>query len=120
MPEYLYRCTSCQTEYEIRHSIKDRPYTLCGACHQDTLERVIFGGIHASVRGEAKTIGQLADRNTKAMGNYELSEKRAKDKENKERAYKEIGVDLEKKKRIDKINKMTEKQKKDFIMTGKM
>ena len=73
---YDYRCSSCEAEYEVFQQMKQKPIVKCEKCGQDTAERLISGGIHASVK-EVKTLGQLADVNRKKYGS-ELTEQMLK------------------------------------------
>lgn len=110
MPLYDYVCSSCEHILEdVSQSIKDKPIVKCEQCNMDTMERVIYGG-HVFVRREATTIGQLADRNTKKMGNYE---RQSKEKEHN------IKRQLSEKQRLHKkINSMTASQKQKWIKEG--
>jgi putative FmdB family regulatory protein len=66
---YLYRCASCENEFEEYQSIKDNPLIVCSLCHLPELYRVIHAA-NSFVRGEAKTVAQLAERNTASLGRY--------------------------------------------------
>ena len=111
MPLYDYACSNCNHEIiDVQQSIKDKPLRKCTECGKQTLERVIYGG-DIFVRGEAKTIGQLADRNSKKMGKYE---RQAKEKEHNMKDQMS-----EKRKLNRKINSMTPEQKHKWIVDGK-
>ena len=86
MITYEYECGDCDNKLEIGQSIKDKPISLCDKCGNYTLSRVISGGITPIVKQEPKTLGQLADRNTKKMGKYELQEKRINHKKSEKNA----------------------------------
>ena len=77
-----------------------------------TLERLISGGLQPFVRGEATTLGQLAEQNTKKMGRYELQEKRAKNKEDTDAGLKRHQEE------IKLIGKMNETQKARYVDNG--
>ena len=82
MPTYDYGCNHCGFLWkDVTQSINDTPKKKCPKCSKMTLDRILFGGIHVFTRGEATTLGQLAEQNTKKMGHYELQDKRAKTKE---------------------------------------
>lgn len=137
MITYHYRCTLCQNEFEIQQSIKEDPLQQCHCCNQYRLERVIHTGLHVSVRSEPKTVGQIADRNTKKMGKYEIEDKNKKYKDEEKAARQKLREHAESlgasvpdrpdekpvpfygKSDHDKINRMTEKQKTKFILEGK-
>jgi putative FmdB family regulatory protein len=134
MITYEYECSDCDNKLEIGQSIKDKPISLCNKCGNNTLSRVISGGISPIVKQEPKTLGQLADRNTKKMGKYELQEKRINHKKSEKnariRAIEESGgTHIDKnsvehnpiygKPDYDKINKMNITQQERFIKQGK-
>ena len=77
-----------------------------------TLDRIISGGIHVYTRGEATTLGQLAEQNTKKMGHYELQDKRAKAKEDTDAGLKRHNEE------IKQIGKMSETQKQRYVDNG--
>ena len=41
MPLYMYRCRSCNHEFETRQSFSDVPLVTCPNCDEDQLRRVI-------------------------------------------------------------------------------
>jgi hypothetical protein len=63
---------------------------------------------------DAKTIGQLADRNWTKMGSYQKSEIESKQKKPKEENALSFAGNASKK----EINKMSDSQKQKYIMTG--
>lgn len=138
MITYEYECGCCGHRFEIKQSIKDNPLKKCNACGQHMLERLMFGGIGAFIQQEATTVGQLASRNTKKMGKYELQEKRQYQKEQerdakirlKQEAAAKLGGSIPDipeerptpvygKVDYEKINKMNAEQKKKYILEGK-
>lgn len=107
MPIYEYECQNCNYSFEIEQRIKDKPKKKCPECKKMQLERLIsitMGFVH----GDINTIGQLADKNTKLMGKYKLSEEAEKNK-----AKQDPRKELHK-----KINKMTPRQKLKYIHEG--
>ena len=81
MITYDYGCNHCGFLWQnVSQSINDAPKKKCPRCKKMTLDRLISGGMHSFTKGEATTLGQLAEQNTKKMGRYELQEKRAKRK----------------------------------------
>lgn len=107
---YDYGCHSCGgTIEDVKQSIHDEALTKCPSCGKNSLERISFGGLGAFVK-DAKTIGQLADKNWSNMGSYKRSEIEEKNKYN----FK----DKNKKDQIRSISKMTEAQKQKYIITG--
>lgn len=139
MPTYHYACKSCEHEEMIVQSIKSEPETICVSCGEAALERVI----HAPdllIRGEPKTLGQLADRNTSKMGKYELEAKRENHRKEGAKGRKELpkaerpwwrksdkvdtrlaklapNVEVKNKKIIK--SEPLRKKARDYIMTGK-
>lgn len=133
MIRYDYKCEDCGYEIEYTQSIKDSAFTKCPSCMSNSLKRVITLG-PVFVGQEAKTIGQLADRNTKSMGTYEKQSKRKAHEDSKNAARRKI---MEEKGleyiapegnrptpiygNVDhaKINAMTPAQKAKYILEGK-
>lgn len=113
MPTYDYSCHKCGFLWEdVRQSIHDKPKKKCPRCSKMTLSKMITLGLPPIVKGEANTLGQLAERNSAKMGKYKVSEERGK--------YEET-IDKVAKERSDghkKINKMTDAQKLRFIDNG--
>tara|TARA_A100001515_G_scaffold142592_1_gene141732 strand:+ start:248 stop:532 length:285 start_codon:yes stop_codon:yes gene_type:complete len=85
----------------------------CPVCGQQTLQKAFITPPRIFVRGEAKTVGQLAERNYKDMGFYEKSERVEKD--NKDGMTTE---QKEKRKLHQKITSMTPEQKIKWIKNG--
>lgn len=107
---YDYECHNCGEILEdIRQSIHDKALDKCPSCGKNSLERIPYGGLGAFVK-DAKTIGQIADKNWSNMGSYKRSEIEAKNKPKKEA--------MKKKQEIREINNMTQKQKERYIITG--
>lgn len=40
MPEYRYRCSGCNQEYDAKQAMTDAAYTECPSCKTETLQRV--------------------------------------------------------------------------------
>jgi putative FmdB family regulatory protein len=111
---YDYKCTNCSHELiDVYQSIKDEALVTCPSCGKDTLNRVIYGGLGSFMK-DAKTIGQLADRNWTKMGSYQKSEIESKQKKPKEENALSFAGNASKK----EINKMSDPQKQKYIMTG--
>lgn len=106
MPEYTYKCTKCNHQFDIYHGIKEPVKKKCPECKKNTLERLI-SAVNGFVKG-IKTLGQLAEKNTKKMGSkLDTPEARAKaEAKAKQKEYREI-------------NKMTKEQKERYIRYGK-
>jgi putative FmdB family regulatory protein len=80
MPEYSYRCDSCENTFSIVCSIREYEDThlcnTCGSkCSRDYLEDL--STLNASVKlgdNELKTLGHLAQRNTDRMSDDQRNE----------------------------------------------
>jgi putative FmdB family regulatory protein len=114
MPTYDYRCNACDhSMVDVYQHITDDSFTACPACGENTLERIIYGGIYASVK-EVKTIGQLADKNWKDIGHYKRTEISSQQREKQpQTVFPDVGQASRK-----EINKMSEEQRTKYIMTG--
>lgn len=111
---YDYKCDNCSHELiDVYQSIKDDPLLKCPSCGKDTLNRVIYGGLGSFMK-DAKTIGQLADRNWSKMGSYQKSEIQAKQSKPQEESPFSFAGKASRK----EINSMSEQQKQKYIMTG--
>lgn len=113
MPRYDYECSACGHKMEnVYQEINDKPLKKCSSCKKHKLERIIFAP-HVFVRGEATTMGQLAERNSKKMGKSQVEDMSNKDKESKKSALKEAKSEMH-----SKINKMSASQKRRYIENG--
>lgn len=116
MPEYHFICEKCETysvEYWYISEYDDKiKKSKCHQCGSKKVHRAYdVDNIHTTVK-EIKTIGQLAESNTKKLGKYGLEEKMKQDN---------TVVDKQKKEKQDlfrKINKMTPEQKEKWIING--
>jgi hypothetical protein len=116
MPEYSFRCSKCSHSFSHIWSISSYDNNLkntncekCGASEifRNYQEDNIVVSYH-----EATTIGQLAEKNTKKMGKYELENRMQNDNMDLHKQNKEVSA------RRRKINKMNPTQKKKWIMEG--
>ena len=112
MPEYDYECGQCNHSFSVVQSIKEDELKRCPECNKNHLQRVMLSPPLFFVKGEPTTIGQLADRNTKKMGSYELENKRREDDMETHNKHREVRA------KRHKINQMTPEQKKKWIMKG--
>lgn len=116
MPTYDYKCDNCDHQLnDIFQSFKEESLTICPSCGQDSLQRVIYGGLGTFVK-DVKTIGQLADKNWKSMGHYKRSEVETNTKEKSQQAESPLSSFGSASRK--QINKMTPEQKKKYIITG--
>lgn len=77
-----------------------------------TLSRIIFGGIDPFVRGEATTLGQIAEKNSKKMGKYGVEEREAAKQQQIDQGLKSHRDE------IRQIGKMSNSQQERFIENG--
>lgn len=126
-----YRCVECEKEFAkiVKKTEKPQKHK-CPECKIE-LESQIMGIGHTFVQ-DIKTIGQLAEHNSKKMGTYEREDKEKAHYDSRTRGkievMKEKGV-LDKNtsyqetqkeyNRLKKINEMTPQQKKDYVLYGK-
>jgi putative FmdB family regulatory protein len=112
---YEYGCECGHREERTEKIGPNKGMKKCPACGKKSLDRLISASI-GFVRGEAKTIGQVMDRNAKKLGRYEkeslrkdyvLSGQEAKDKQRKQ--------DREE---INKVSKMSKEQQQRYIHDG--
>ena len=112
--QYDYECTNCNTHlYNIEQSVKDKPLVKCSLCKKNTLERVILSAPFVKCTN-ITTVGQQAEKNTKKIGKYKLSEAAAIAEEASPKSI--YGAATKQESR--KLAKMTAKQKANYIMSG--
>jgi len=112
---YEYECSECEHNFEIQQSIKANVKRKCPQCGKNSLERIVFGGLTSFVKGDATTIGQLAERN------FNKNKSRIREKEARElelnpppkKEWWEADKGTNK-----KIAKMNADQKRKYIMEG--
>lgn len=111
---YDYACSVCGFLWEnVEQSINDAKKRQCPRCKKNGLERLISGGAHAFCRGEIKTLGQLAEKNTREMGKEQQQMKTEKNNEIM------TANGFGKKDPINqKLSKMTPEQKRKWIIDG--
>lgn len=112
MPIYRYKCQECDFDDEIRHSIKDPALKLCPRCDMESLERLINGIPHITVK-EIKSVAQLAEHNSKLMGKEQVelkmeSQNIRKNNEGRARVSE-----------MYKLANLSDEKKKKYIETGK-
>ena len=118
MPTYDYLCNECGCEFEQFHGFNEKP-SPCEDCDSSNIQIVINQAPMGFVKGEPTTLGQLAESNTKNMGSYELSEKRAKQEEgNLKKQKPKNWVEKSGNANQSEINKMTKTQKARYIKDG--
>ena len=98
---------------DVQQSIKDDALTTCPKCNEESLERVITGGLYGHVYQEPTTIGQQCDKNWRKKGHYERSNAMQKESD-------DTKASREKREARRKINNMNKSHQYHYIMTGEM
>lgn len=78
MPTYVYECIFCKHQLEVYQSFHDEALRCCPKCKHNELARIIFPPILIDLT--PKTVGGLADKNVKIVGN-KMSDKRTRERE---------------------------------------
>lgn len=116
MPEYSFRCEKCSRDFSEFWSISSYDEKLnnltCESCGSKKVHRNYQEDNMVVSYHEVKTIGQLAERNTKKMGKYHLEDKMQQDNMELHKKNKEVTA------KRRKLNKMTPEQKHKYIMEG--
>jgi putative FmdB family regulatory protein len=111
---YDYECSSCgHKHYNVSQSVKDKPLKKCPACKKQKLQRVILSAPFVKCTN-ITTVGQLAEKNTKKIGKYKLSEAAGIADEKAPKSIYGAATRTESR----KISKMNTKQKAKYIMEG--
>lgn len=129
MPTYEYQCDKCSHNFDKVQSFKDKPLKKCPACKKLALKKVIHAPYYIP---EVKTLGGVAEKNTREMGKYRLEDKRKSQEDNankfKLESLKTIGVVPENATELPKVQKSLDKLRdvikdpkktKDYILKGK-
>jgi putative FmdB family regulatory protein len=117
MPIYDYECRNCEaTVNDVFQKVTDPELTKCSVCNQDTLYRVVTGGLHGFMAG-SETIGGLADKNSKKYKS-QINEAQAMKRESQPQPEKPWGHE-HMTKGAKEINKMSAAQKQRYIMEGR-
>lgn len=119
MPTYNLYCDDCLLSIEIECSISEYDNRMKNIVCPECTSRNVYrnyqeDNVYSSVK-DIKTIGQLADKNTKRMQS-QIKEHQDKNKkpEQEKPWYHEYATATNK-----EVNKMTNKQKAKYIMEGK-
>lgn len=113
MPIYHYKCSNCPNDFETFHSIKEPLWKVCPKCKFETLS-VVLDGAPDIINREIKTIGQLAEANSKKMGKEQIQKKMEED------GSLQRAKNQEKMAEVRKLANLTQEQKIRYIETGKM
>ena len=63
MPIYMYKCKTCEKEYQISHSMKE-VHTYCDTCEKDSLVKVYYP-IRKKNQTKDKNIGDVVKKHIK-------------------------------------------------------
>lgn len=139
MPSYEFYCSHCEKSIDIFLSFDEydklKNSLGCAVCETDLVQH--FGTPHIYCRPEPKTVGLGAARNTEKMGRYHYEDKVREATENrttgKETFFDRVGAGSKvtksapepwygrpTKEMANKINSMTQSQKMDYIIKGKV
>ena len=83
MPTYDYRCNACNHEFELFHSIKDKPIRRCPVCKKLKVERLIGAGSTIIFKGSGFYQTDYRSEEYKARVKAETSSSDSKDKKSK-------------------------------------
>ena len=118
MAHYDYQCSKCGHALEdVYQSIKDKPLRKCPACKKLGLERIISGGIMATVK-DVKTIGSLIDRNSKLHKN-KIKEAECQKQEAEEKANPKPWYQQHRTLSNREVKKLNKRQLKKYVLEGK-
>lgn len=114
MPRYDYECRNCgHVENDVVQKFEDDALTKCPSCKEEEFFRVI-GQVNFSMK--TRTLGTLAESNSRKMKS-QIEEDAQKKKESMTQLEKDVVAAKETRK---KINKMSDKQKANYIMKGEI
>jgi putative FmdB family regulatory protein len=89
MPLYEYVCRPCELSFESFQRMSEEPLKDCPFCEKQTLER-LFSVPHVKIPDNPKTLGELAEYNTKKMSAEDREIQTSLKKEKRRRAVKEL------------------------------
>jgi putative FmdB family regulatory protein len=112
MPLYDFECEPCAYYAEIRQRMNEPSLLECPVCGEQTLRKVFLSPPTAFIRGDTKTVGQLAERNYQKMGFYEKQDRQEQDQ------TKDRKASIERREQHQKIISMTPEQKTKWIREG--
>ena len=117
MPLYDYECKNCGAEVsDVLQKVTEPELKKCSTCNQDSLFRVVTGGLHSFMAG-SNTIGSLADKNAKVnknLINENIHRKQESEPKEDKPWYREYATATNK-----EVSKMSKEQKARYIMEGK-
>lgn len=102
---------------DVQESIHSEAQVKCPRCGENSLHRVIYGGLGSFMK-DVKTIGQAADSNWKKLGSYKRSEIESQSSAAKREREASSPLSSAGNATKKEINKMTESQKTKYIITG--
>jgi len=122
VPVYEYQCKNGHL-YEEVLSIKEykpNKTVKCPEC-KCKMERYFGDPPLGFVRGEATTLGQLGERNFKALGKIKGEEMMEERKKSEDESCKRVGgITKEEYRKVRKLASLNKDQKRRYIHTGKL
>jgi putative FmdB family regulatory protein len=129
MPLIPYQCDNCEHYFEITQGYTEKRKKKCPQCHKNKLRQVYCAPY---IPQELKSLGMVAEKNTREMGKYALEDKRRNDEIERDavklESLKMAGVVPESATEVPKSQKTFQKLKnvikspektKKYIETGK-
>lgn len=89
MVNRYYICDNCEHSFMIQQAMHESLKKKCPQCGKRSLYQDLTGQ-HVFIPGEPKTVGQLAERNTKKMGKYALESAEHQRKKERKKAKAEF------------------------------
>lgn len=130
MPTYEFKCETCGYNFELTLRLSDEHPTICEECGAP-IHQVYYAPM-ARVLGDPKTVGSLAEQNSKKMSQEEKAALDAQYKASKAEAASRLSPGMSLLEKPEKpwykkksttttqeILKMNDGQKKRYIMEGK-
>jgi len=121
MAHYDYRCTRkvcSHTVTDLYQSIKSKPLTQCPKCKRRTFERIISGGILATVK-DVTTIGQLLDKGQKAHKNKNIEDAHREAEANPQPKKEWFQSDAYRTATNREVSRMNKSQRRKYVLEGK-
>tara|TARA_Y100000385_G_scaffold207025_1_gene214639 strand:- start:174 stop:536 length:363 start_codon:yes stop_codon:yes gene_type:complete len=119
MPKYDYECSGCEHQLiDVQQSFHDDALTTCPECGEEKLFRIVTGGIMAKVNN-IDTIGKLADENSNKFKNQMEEAQHMQEEANPTPKAPWYHNPKYGSATNQEINKMTNSQKRRYIMEGR-
>lgn len=121
MSLYDYRCANKRCKHHVNdifQNIKEKPLTQCPKCKRQTFERIISGGILATVKN-VNTIGSLLDKGQKdhKNKNQEIAHRQAEEHPAPQKDWWQS--DKYRTATNREVARMTKAQRRKYVIEGK-